>query len=51
MTEKEILKLVSEAFRAGSAYAIGSHELFKQIHKNEKEYLDAVKNKLRNKNR
>jgi hypothetical protein len=47
--EKEILRIASEAFKAGSAYAIGSHEPFKQIHKNEKEYLEAVKNALRNK--
>ena len=35
-------KLVSDAFDAGSAWAVGGHKDFKQTHKNKQEYIKEV---------
>lgn len=34
---------IEKAFNAGSAYTIGSHEFFVQIHPNKKEYIANLK--------
>ena len=37
---------IKKAFNAGCSYTIGSHENFKQIHPNKKEYISNLKLKI-----
>lgn len=42
LTIEELIVLLEKSFDAGSAYTIGSHKDFKQIHPNKEEFIKSI---------